>query len=290
MTHATSWTRLAVGAVAICGTLTACGGEEPKAAPQPAPADTGTTTAEQADNETPDAAPQAATQKPPPAVTALGDEPIAAADLHDAYFHWNDATITVTGYPALFMDDVPWQQRVELGDAPEVESPALLDCDMTSRPDGRLTADTTLTLRGTVSGTGRTFAVRDGDPALITVEQCELVATGDPMPPAGDPWSLGAEPIPVGMLHEAMFGWQGMPVTVVGYYHSTTTSTTDGGTSTSHAISAGAGQPRIVECLQAGAAEAPATVVDRREGTMVTGTIGQPLGDIVVLDDCRFVQ
>ena len=56
-----------------------------------------------------------------------------------------------------------------------------------------------------------------------------------------------------------MFGWQGMPVTVVGYY-------------------------------QEGAVEAPATVVQQRDGAKVTGTIGEPAGDVVVLDDCRFLE
>lgn len=241
---------------------------------------------------TPTPRPTEPSVKPPPRLVTLGDVPLAATDLHDAYFHWTGETVTVAGYPALATRRAKWQSSVELGAAPDAGTAALLHCDMAGVPDGGLTVDTALTLRGRVVGDGRMFAVPEGMPPKSMLEECELLSSGTAVPVGGDPYTLGTEPIPVALLHSAMFGWQGAVVEVVGHFAGTTTSTPgfdEGRTVTSHAINAAADGDKLVECIQPGAVEAPDAVTHRRAETVVAGTIGEPRGDAVVLDDCWFV-
>lgn len=235
-----------------------------------------------------------------PAVTSLDEQPIDAVDLHTAYFHWNGETVTVTGYPYVFMPSGRgrWSSRVQLTPGPEPKTPTLLECELPEDqvPEGRLTSDTVLTVRGKVrqAGWGRNFAVRDDEPPRISLDDgCQLVATDGEMPAGGDPWALGSDPIPVAALHEAMFGWQGETVRVVGYYGGTTTSTPGfdpAKTRTSHGLKTGASGEGVVHCDHPGEVQAPASVVEKRDGTLVEGTLGEPSGDVVVLDDCSIVE
>lgn len=72
-------------------------------------------------------------QETAPKITDLDAQPVAAGDLHAAYFHWNDQVVTIVGYPALFMSPSPWKSRLSLGAAPEEKTPALATCKLDSR-------------------------------------------------------------------------------------------------------------------------------------------------------------
>lgn len=225
-------------------------------------------------------------QKSPPQVTALGDQPIAAADLHEAYYHWTGETVTIVAYPSLFWTPEPFQERIEVGAEPIERGPVLAECTFLETPQGNMHSDVTLVLRGTFDA--RSFAVPADQPPRMELRDCELLSSGDALPPGSDPWTTGDTPVAIDALHDAVFGWEGQKVRVVGYYRSTTVSTVSGGELTSQDLAASEGGPTIVECRQSGNVEAPADVIAERNNVVVEGTFSKGYGSTVILEDCGF--
>lgn len=227
-------------------------------------------------------------QKAPPRVTNLDTQPIAAGELHEAYYHWIGQTVTVVAYPALFWTPEPFQQRIEIGAEPRDQAPVLAECTFIETPEGEMQSDVALIVRGKFDS--RSFAVPDGTPPRIEMNDCELLSTGDDMPSVGDPWTIGDAPIAIDALHKAVFGWEGQKVRVTGYYHGTTVSSVSGGHLTSHDLRADQSGPVVVECRQPGNVEAPAGVIANRENVVVEGTFSKGHGRTVILEDCGFVE
>lgn len=225
-------------------------------------------------------------QETAPALTSLETQPVAAGDLQDAYFHWTDQVVTVTGYPALFMSPSPWKDRVTLGATPEERTPELAACRFAEVPDGNLESAVAITVRGTVQG--RSFSGRAGSPPKLDLRDCELVSSGDPLPSDSDPWTIGDTPIAIDALHEAAFGWQGQKVQVIGYYDGMTYSTAND--TSRHDLRHDQGGDSVVGCNQLGDVQAPEAVLANRANVVVEGVIGEPAFDQVILEDCRFVQ
>lgn len=229
----------------------------------------------------------AAAQKAPPSITDLDAQPIAAGELHAAYFHWNGEMITVAGYPALFMSPTPWKKRVGIGSAPEENTPSLATCMFIETPQGGGDMESAVGLVVGGRFDGRTFSGREGQPPKIELRDCELVSTGEAMPTDSDPWTIGDAPIGIDALHEAVFGWQGQKVKVVGYFNGTTYSSAND--TTRHDLQTGQSGPAVVGCNQAGDVQAPEAASANRAGVVMEGTIGEPIGDKIILEDCRFI-
>ena len=231
------------------------------------------------------AAPAAATvmvTRPAPKLTSLPSTPVPAGDLRDAYHHWNGATVTVAGYPDTFRDTEPWSRVSELTGTPEDDDPVLVDCDFASPPEGDAARAELAVVRGTF--TGRSWATI-GNVPVIQMKDCTVVPGGAAA--TGDPWTLDGTPVPIQQLYDAVVGWQGKKVQVVGAYDSSTHSSA--GDTQRHDLRDAAGKV-AVGCEHPGKAPAPRSAVDQREGVIVEGTIGEPAFGTVTLQDCRFVN
>lgn len=271
----------------------ACGGGEEAAVAEPPPAATTDAAASEdavgapeATEEAP-AAQSAPASKPAPRLTSIGDGPVPAGDLRDAYFHWKDETITVAAYPSQHRSPGRWRQRMSFGAEPATDSSAMLVCQMAEVPEEKIASDTLVVLRGTFSH--RFFAVLEGQPPRIDMEDCEVVSSGGDMPAGGDAWTIGADPVPVAALHEAMFGWQGDTVKVVGYYHGAGYSSATDKTRVNLKPGADA-KTGVVGCEIPGKVDMPQSMRDQRDGVIVEGTLGEPGWDNLTLDDCRVVN
>ena len=284
---------LLLSTAGCAGDQDATAAEEPEAsttagttetAAQPADTDTAPA-ADDTASPSPQPAAAAAPAKPTPKLTSLPGGTVAGGDLHEAYFYWDDQTLTVAGHPALFSKRGKWGRRVSLGAVAEPKAPQLVTCEMAAPPEGRLTPEDTLVLRGTFSH--RDFAVLEGEPPKVVLKECELVSSGEPLPEGADPWSANGEPILAEDLHEAVYGWQGETVRVAGYYKGSTHSSAND--TTSNALKAGVSGDTVVHCNQKGKHSAPEAVKADRASAVVEGTIGEPTWSQIVLTDCRWV-
>jgi hypothetical protein len=291
----TQWWVAGFLAAAVVVVAAACGGGEEAAVAEPPAAGPETTGAAAAEEAV--AAPEASEEdssaqltpagsKAAPKLTSIGDGPVPAGDLRDAYFHWKDETITVAAYPSQLRSPGRWRQRMSFGAEPATESSTLLVCQMVEVPEEKIASDTLVVLRGTFSH--RFFAVLEGQPPRIDMEDCEVVSSGGDMP-AGDPWTIGADPVPVAALHEAMFAWQGNTVKVVGYYHGAGYSSATDKTRVNLKPGAEA-KTGVVGCEIPGKVDMPQSMRDQRDGVIVEGTLGEPGWDNLTLDDCRLVN
>jgi hypothetical protein len=233
------------------------------------------------------ASPAAATStaKAPPKLTSLPASPVAAGDLRDAYFHWDNATATFAGRPDTFFDEEDWSQVSGFTASGEKGDQVLIECTFAEPvPRGKASRNTPAVVRGTI--TGRSWAT-SGNVPILEMKDCRLVDGADATGTAGDPWRLDGRAVPIQTLYEAVFGWQGKTVQVVGRYDSSTHSSA--GDMQRHDLDDAAGTA-AVGCSHSGSAPAPRSAVDQRDGVIVEGIVGRPTFGTVHLEDCRFVN
>ena len=214
------------------------------------------------------------------------DEPVAAYQLFEAYFAWDGALVTLVAYPFIWYGDttiVEDELRL-VGDPESTDELATAIFDLPQ--DVVAHRGVLIAVRGTVEMswtgdieiTGATFV--DAPEAMEDVET--------------SPWVYDGEtPIPVTRFYDMYNAWMGKEVTVEGYYHSTTTSTTDYGTT----VRLDLAHPddiytKYVACEMTGEipAESNSLLVDNREGVLVRGVVAGESFDMVGLEGCTLVN
>lgn len=208
------------------------------------------------------------------------------------YMHWQDRTVTIAAYPALFLSPAPWKAKgMEFGARPKPQEPGLMVCESLAAPvEGRIASADLVILRGRFAR--RKPAWSADMPDQIALADCEVLAVGGAMPQGGDPWAFGETPVPIDALHGAVFDLVGKTVRVKGFYWGKTWSGASNQTRHDMQDSAAFLGPKPVGCFQDGKAEAPQSVLDSRENTLIEGKIalsphGRP--DRVDLINCRFI-
>ncbi|OPL18181.1 MAG: hypothetical protein AVO35_06660 [Candidatus Aegiribacteria sp. MLS_C] len=221
----------------------------------------------------------------PAEVTA--DTPVGAAALYEAFFAWDGLEVTLQGYPGIFYgDSMTIEDEVALVGTPggDQELATFAFDSVQGVPVG---GDRLLTVRGTVD------YYWTGDLMLTgasLVQGAEEAAPGT----ATSPYACnGTTPIPVAEFHELFNTWIGRRVVVEGYYHSTTTSTTDYGV-TVRVDLAGSGDiyTKYVACEMTGAIPetSDSAMVASRDGVRIRGTIAGESFGLVGLEDCVLVN
>ena len=220
------------------------------------------------------------------------DAPFSPDALLARYTHWQEQQITVAAYPALFMSPGYWQERnMEFGAEPMPQAPTLVVCKTLSPANAdRITSADLVVLRGTFAG--RSPAWSDEVPHQISLRDCEVLSVGGEMPQEGDPWLIGKTPIPIDALHDAVFELIDKTVRVKGFYWGRTWS--GASDESRHDIQETAAflGPKPIGCFQAGKVDAPQSVLDTRENTVVEGEVvlnhsSRP--DRVDIANCRFI-
>ena len=271
-----------------------CGGDEPEPPtatttaqeqPAPPPADT---PVEPASNEatTPDDAMETTTPTPlamtPADINA--DKPMPVGDLHAAYFAWKDQSVIVGGYLQSATSRTKINRRISLTDTPGGEA-RLISCEVTDPSGERVKTDQPVVLKGTY--THFSTATVDGKPQL-QLKDCEVISIGETFDEGTEAMPGQAQPIPVQKLYEAITGWQGQEVAVVGYYHSSGYSSAIDKTKIN--LRSERKGENAVGCQIPGKDVTPENLKDNREGVIMRGTIGEPTWDQVILEDCAFLN
>lgn len=221
----------------------------------------------------------------PSAITA--ETPISAVALYNAYFAWKDKKVTLEGYPYVFYGDTFYiEDQMKLIAEPESDE-KLAEITFSELANVTVRADEPITISGTVeySWTGRlgiidAVIVKDAAPAEQNYETSPYVYDGE-------------VPILISEFFEMFNIWKGKEVTVDGYYHSSTTSTTSYGKT----IRVDLADPedtytKYVACEMV--EEIPEEIKDKmaenRAGTQIRGIIIEEKFDLVGLENCELIN
>lgn len=264
--------------------LVGCGGEpsEEAADTTEAPADTAEHPTEPGVAEAPQLYP-AGTLDP---ATVGPDEAVPANQLFEAYFAWNGLEVTVVGYPYFWYGDtLVVEDEIYLVDEPE--STDELATVIFDEPPGVVVRKGELVaVHGTFEKSWTGELEISGASFVDVPEVVEEVETS--------PWVYdGTTPIPISQFNDLCNAWAGKEVTVEGYYHSTTTSTTDYGTTVridlAHSDDT---YTKYVGCEMAGeiSAESNSLLVNNRDGVQIRGVIAGECFDMVELEGCTLVN
>ena len=216
--------------------------------------------------------------------TVTPDIAVDAWALHDSYFAWMGKEVTLVAYPYIWYgDDTVVEDELRLVADPE--STDELATAIFDEPLNRtVMRGEIISVRGIVEEgwrgpelAGAVFI--DPPDAFVRIET--------------SPWVYTVEPIPVDQFNEMFNAWIGKEVTVEGYYHSTTTSTTDYGTTIRIDLS----DPEDTytkyagcEMLEPLSSVSGSLIVADRAGVQIRGTIGDAFFDQVGLEGCVLVN
>jgi hypothetical protein len=218
----------------------------------------------------------------PAAVTP--DVAVDAWALNEAYFAWMRMEVTLVAYPYIWYgDDTVVEDELRLVADPESTDELATAC-FDEPQNLTVLRGEIISVRGIVdegwNGPELTGAVFIDPPDAF-----ERVETS--------PWVYVDEPIPVDQFSEMFNAWTGKEVTVVGYYHSSTTSTTDYGTTIRIDLS----DPQdtytkyaACEMLEPLSAVSESLIVTDRAGVQIRGTIADPFFDNVRLEGCTLIN
>ena len=204
--------------------------------------------------------------------------------LNEAYFAWMGMEVTLVAYPYIWYgDDTVVEDELRLVADPESTDELATAC-FDEPQNLTVLRGEIISVRGTVeegwNGPELTGAVFIDPP-----ESFERIETS--------PWVYDVEPIPVDQFSEMFNVWMGKEVTVEGYYHSSTTSTTDYGTTIRIDLS----DPQdtytkyaACEMLEPLSAVSESLIVADRAGVQIRGTITDPFFDNVRLEGCTLLN
>lgn len=207
-------------------------------------------------------------------------KPIPVADLKKAFFAWGDKEVIVSGYCCFFFEKGAINESVELTLHPDSSS-KMVECSMKQALPEEFEKTTPVTIKGKIDGTFFN---------TIKLKDCELVSKGEMPGSAGkiNPSNPPAGPIPVNEFYNSYFGWNGKEVSVIGYYHSTTTSTTSYGQTIRVDLSDPVSGEKAVGCNMK--QQPPEDLVNNRNDVVIRGTISGEVFGNVQMEDCEIVK
>ncbi|MCF3595787.1 hypothetical protein LZG00_17500 [Rhodobacteraceae bacterium LMO-12] len=216
----------------------------------------------------------------------------APDELLARYMHWQDQQVTIAAYPALFMSPGDWKTKsMEFGANPIAQDPAMVVCESLTPPDGdRITSADLVILRGRF--VRRKPAWSAEVPDQIALADCVILAVGGAIPQLGDPWTITTTPVAIAALHEAVFDLVGKTVRVRGFYWGSTWSAASDESRHDIQQTAAFLGPKPIGCFQNGKVDAPQSVQDNRENTVIEGKVAltaHSRPDRVDLHNCRFI-
>lgn len=218
--------------------------------------------------------------------TVTPETAVSAAALYDSYFAWDGKQVTVAAYPYIWYgDSTVVEDDLDLV-ADQESTDELATAVFAEPPNVSVVKGELLAVTGTLERSW-TGDIEITDAAMV--EAPEQMVAVETSPYAYD----GTTAIPVDQLSEMVTVWDGREVLVEGYYHSTTTSTTDYGTT----VRIDLAHPddiytKYVACEMAAEIpeESDSMLASDREGVRIRGTVEGESFDMVGLEGCTLVN
>lgn len=216
--------------------------------------------------------------------TVTPDQVLSAGDLNASCFAWAEREVTIAGYPSIWYgDSMVVEDELGLVMDPE-EDNDLVAANFDENPGQSVYRGEIVAVRG---------VVEEGwnGPELNSAVIAE--APADLSPVETSPWVYDDEAIPADQFVEMFNVWNGMEVTVEGYYISTTTSTLNDGVTVR--VDLGASDDhynKVAACRMTGEIpeEVNEAMVADRNMVQIRGTVSGELFGAVGLENCEIVN
>jgi len=209
------------------------------------------------------------------------NKPIPVADLKEAFFAWDGKEVTVIGYCDVMFSYGSVKNEVKLVGSPD-SSNALVRCALTADYEGeKVEQSTPIVVKGIIDGS---FF------GSVELKDCEIVSVGGEIKEVNklNPENLPADPIAVQNLKDAYFAWIDKEVSVIGYYNSTTTSTTSYGVTIRVDLADPASGEKAVGCRMI--EEPPTDLSNNRNDVVIKGIIKEEAFGNVLMEECELVK
>ncbi len=283
---------LLTGAMTLFLLLAACGGQGEQAS-------SGTDNTGDVSQVTPDDSTTAVTQPvetPPPPLYPEGtldpsqvtaDIAVSARALNQAYYAWDGKTVVLQGYPhVMYGDSMVVEDELDMDGAPDDNS-RLASITFSEVQNVPVSSEDLITVKGTVE------YYWTGDINIIDASMVMDAPQADPEMGIS-PWSYDGEtPMVLSKFYDNFTAWIGKEVTVQGYYHSTTTSTTDYGVTVRIDLAESDDTyTKFVACEMDGqiSDHSDSMLVADRDGVQIRGTVTGESFDMVGMENCQLLN
>ncbi|MDD2385439.1 MAG: hypothetical protein PHP52_01505 [Bacteroidales bacterium] len=147
--------------------------------------------------------------------------PIPVTKLYNSFFEWKDKEVTIAGYAKMYMDSEVLKQSVEIIGEPGAKD-VLFNCKFENELNQEVKKDDIVIIKGIIAKKSYSG---------IELTQCEFIGSNEDIADNKDisPYKLPKEPILAANLYNVYNSWDGVEITVIGNYNSTTTSTLSDG-------------------------------------------------------------
>ncbi|MDD4149153.1 MAG: hypothetical protein PHE33_03925 [Bacteroidales bacterium] len=147
--------------------------------------------------------------------------PVPVTKLYNSYFEWKDKEVTIAGYVKMYMDTDVLKQTVEIIGQPGSKD-VLFSCKFDNELKQDVKKDDIVIIKGVIANKSYYG---------IELTQCEFIGINKDVDDTKEinPYRLPKEPVLAANLYNAYNSWDDVEITVIGYYNSTTTSTTNTG-------------------------------------------------------------
>lgn len=210
------------------------------------------------------------------------NKPIPVETLKAAVFNWHGKTVTVTGYCDFFWEKGKIDKKVGLTIKPEKGLKKVVECNMKQEYPEEFEKTTPITIKGEFE--------KGFYGEYIVLKNCELVKKGETIADKGyvHPDNYKGENLSAADFFKSYYGWMNKEIAVIGYYQSTTTSTTSYGKTIRVDLIEETSRKKMVGCRMK--TEPPESLKDNRSGVIIKGIYkGEAFGN-VLLEECELVS
>lgn len=208
--------------------------------------------------------------------------PVPVGEIKDIFRAWKGQTVIIRAYCDFFFDTGTIGQKVNLKSSP-TDSKKLIECNMSEAHDEMLSSNDAFIFKGVI----------DSDfYGTIILTDCEIIPHGKYEDFSGkiNPSNPSSKVIPVQKFYDAYYGWIGKEISVVGYYSSTTTSTTSYGTTVRIDLNDPETQQKVVVCEMIEAPDSALNLANNRDNLVIKGIIAGELFGNVKMEKCEIIE
>lgn len=209
------------------------------------------------------------------------DTPIPVADLNKAFFEWQDVEVTITGNVRMYLDDDDFKENFQIvSEAGSTDY--LFNCTLAETPEGKIKAEDMIVVKGTITGSGYSG---------IELENCEYIGINQDYDDSKDlsPYRLPNKPVLAQNLFDVYHAWEGVEVSVIGRYYSTTTSTLSDNVIWRIDLSDPESGAKMVGCRMQTEPDSD-YLKDNREDVVIKGIITGESFNAVMIEECVMVE
>ena len=206
---------------------------------------------------------------------------IPVAKLSQSYYEWYGKEILIAGYVKMYLEDTELSAEIEIIGKPRSNN-VLFNCKFTDTLTEIVKNNDIVTIKGIVDGNGYWG---------IKLIDCEYVGIDEDYQKGEEinPYRLPKKAIFAQDIYDLFSAWEGTEVSVIGYYASTTTSTTSYGTTIRIDLKDPESGETLVGCRMKDEPDSD-YLKDNREDVVIRGIIGEESFGRIMIEECVIVK